>query len=85
MAKTATELLQEYRGIINEEDWLKDVIAKGDSINQQRIDNGDDQENNDLQLLIDALRDITLSCRKWAPTIDRSRAEEALRKVGQEL
>lgn len=42
----------------------------------------------DAELLVDAnemleagLTDLIASCRKWAPTIDRSRAEAALKKL----
>ena len=31
--------------------------------------------------LVAALRDLRSSCAKWAPTIDRSRADAVLRKV----
>ena len=35
--------------------------------------------------LISALRDILLSCRKYAPTLDRSRGESVLRRLGYPL
>ncbi len=31
--------------------------------------------------LLDALRDLSASCQKWAPTIDRSRARAAIAKA----
>jgi len=32
--------------------------------------------------MLDALRDLSASCQKWAPTIDRSRAAAAIRAAG---
>jgi hypothetical protein len=42
------------------------------------------QESVEL-LLVNALRDILLSCRKYAPTVDRSRGESLLRMLGKPL
>jgi hypothetical protein len=33
--------------------------------------------------LLEALRDLTASCKNWAPTIDRSRADAAIRLAEQ--